>query len=99
MLASPEETFAAVLQFLGKTQESKRFEKALRFSRFDELQSQEAEVNFRERSPGAESFFRQGVAGGCRDILTSDQARRIIADHQDVMRTFGYLTDENEPTY
>jgi hypothetical protein len=48
--------------------------------------------------PLAKSFFRKGEIGSWRDVLTEEQISRIISDHGEVMRRFGYLTEAGEVT-
>lgn len=99
MTLKPHETFAGALRFIGEEAEPARLEKALRFSQFDVLQAQEAEAGFYEKMPLSESFFRKGKIGSWREKLSAAQADRIINDHRDVMRRFGYLTDDDQPVY
>ncbi len=49
--------------------------------------------------PLATSFFRRGEVGTWREALTSDHVASIIAAHGDVMRRFGYLTDDGYPAF
>ncbi|CAK0744923.1 Sulfotransferase domain-containing protein [Azospirillaceae bacterium] len=64
---------------------------AVAATRFERLREQEQREGFIERSPHAATFFRRGVAGGWRDVLTPDQAARIERDHEAVMARLGYL--------
>ncbi len=108
MTLQPAATFAAALRFIyaqgaayyqDVAVEPERLERALRFSRFDVLQTQEATHGFSEKMPLSESFFRRGKVGSWRDALSTAQAARLIEDHRDVMRRFGYLTDDDTPIY
>ena len=46
----------------------------------------------RERPPTADqSFFREGRAGQRKEVLTPVQVDRIVKDHGEQMRRFGYL--------
>jgi aryl sulfotransferase len=99
MVACPGETFAGVVRFAGLPEDPARIEKAIAFSSFDVLRQQEQEHGFSEKMPRSESFFRQGRTGSWRDALTGEQAARIIADHNAVMRRFGYLTKTGEPVF
>lgn len=91
MKRSPLETFAAVAAFAGLDAEPGEIERAVSFSDFRELRRQEDLAGFADGSQQAEAFFRRGEAGAWRDELTPSQIRRIVADHGDVMRRFGYL--------
>ena len=63
------------------------------------MQKLEAEQGFGEKMPGAESFFRKGMVGSWRDELAPEWVDKLIADHGEVMRRFGYLTEGGEPRY
>lgn len=99
MHSNPLETFTACAAFLGLAGDAGRIRDALSRSRFEELQRQEKEQGFHEKPPTSASFFREGRVGSWRDALASAQVERLIRDHGDVMRRFGYLTDEGEPAF
>lgn len=92
MLKRPDETFAAVVQFLKLPLESDRLARAIRFSSFDELRAQEARHGYVEGSRKAERFFRAGKAGGWRAVLTAEQIAAIETRHRAVMAEYGYLS-------
>lgn len=89
----PEETFGAAVRFAGLLDDAARVKKAIEFSRFEELRSQEEKAGFGEKMPRAKSFFRKGEIGSWREMLTPEQAAKIVADHAGVMRRLGYLDD------
>jgi hypothetical protein len=91
LLADPLDQFTRVAQRFGITRDPARIKKAVDFSSFKQLQKQEAEQGFVERSQHSERFFRSGQSGGWRDKLTPDQAARIEQDHGAQMKRFGYL--------
>jgi aryl sulfotransferase len=97
MQADPVAAFTGAVRFLNLPDDPVRIEKAIRFSAFQELARQEAEKDFYERSPCAERFFRQGKSGSWRALLKPEQVARIIADHGEVMRRFGYLDANGRP--
>lgn len=97
MKRDPTGTFGRVIRFLDLPFERMRLEKAIAFSSFDRLRGQEAASGFREKPRQAARFFRKGAIGSWQDQLTADQSARIIADHQDVMRRFGYLDAADMP--
>jgi hypothetical protein len=99
MVNKPVETFSSVTEFLGMGEDEARIRKALEFSSFDILNKQEQSEGFREKPPQIESFFRQGKAGSWHNELTDQQCDRIVADHTEVMRRFGYLTENGEIVY
>ncbi len=97
MLTDPITTFSQAAAFLQLPTDPARIEKAIRFSNFKVLSSQEAESGFKEKPLHAQRFFRQGQSGGWRNKLSPEQITRIIADHKDVMRRFGYLDAHDQP--
>lgn len=97
MLAAPIGTFTQAARFLQQPCDAARIGKAVRFSDFQVLSRQETEKGFRERPTEAGRFFRQGKSGGWRKQLTAAQAARIVADHGEVMRRFGYLDAAGQP--
>jgi hypothetical protein len=94
LLATPHATFREVVRFCGLPLDDARVSRAVAFSDFSELQRQERETGFRERSlraPGL--FFRRGQAGTWREELPADLASRLSAAHGTMMGRFGYDTD------
>ena len=97
MHARPEETFGGALAFLGLDRDDAMVARAVALCRFETLAGQEVEHGFRERPHKAEKFFRQGRAGGWREVLSPEQVARIIADHGPLMERFGYLDAAGNP--
>jgi hypothetical protein len=91
MLAEPFGQLAGVARKLGITRDEERIRRAVEFSSFKQLQAQEAESGFIEKSLHSQRFFRAGRAGGWRDKLSPAQAAAIERDHGEQMRRFGYL--------
>ena len=96
MQMKPEETFGQVVKFCDLDFDIERVRKAIRFSSFDTLKAQEQEHGFGEKMPLSESFFRKGKIGTWREKLSDEQVAQIISDHSEVMKRFGYLTDDGE---
>lgn len=82
MKTAPLTTFTRAIDFLGLPVDRERIEKAIRFSEFEELKSQEAKNGFKQRHIKASSFFRKGQIGDWRNALSDSQVNRIIADHR-----------------
>jgi len=99
MKQRPEETFGAAVRFAELPDDAARVKKAIEFSRFEEVRKQEEKDGFGERMPRAKSFFRKGEIGSWRESLTPEQAAKIVADHAEVMRRFGYLDEKGEPVF
>ena len=96
MVRQPVDVFAHIVRFAQLPVDPRRVQRAVEFSSFSELQSQEAVQGFAERQPTAVSFFRHGRVGSWSAGLTDLQVRRLIADHHEVMRRFKYLSPSDE---
>lgn len=97
MKAKPLETFTAAVRFAGLEHSEEDIEIALEKSRFESLQEMEREDGFREKAPRCSSFFRKGQVGSWREKLNQKQAERIVADHGELMRRYGYVTEGEHP--
>lgn len=92
MLAAPDDVFAGIIRFLGEEPQAERLARAIRFSHFDELGSQEKQAGFIEQPAESNApFFRVGRSGQWRAALTPSQRQRLERDHAEIMRRFGYL--------
>ena len=90
-------TFTRAVQFLGIETADQDIENALSNSAIDKLQQQEAESGFSEKPAKVDRFFRKGIVGDWQSTLTESQIQRIIADHGETMRRFGYLNGQGSP--
>jgi aryl sulfotransferase len=94
----PELYFGKVVQFCGLPWVGERIRKAVSYSDFSVLQSQEKTKGFREHSLKAQgNFFRRGETGSWRNELSPKLAQRLIDTHGETMRRFGYLDENNNP--
>jgi len=91
--------FTEVIRFCGLEKDPERISRAVTFSRFEQVQKQEKEKGFGEKMPHAQSFFRQGVVGNWRQVLSPELVTKIIADHGPVMTRLGYLTPTGTPIH
>jgi len=97
LLADPRACFARLLEFAGLQVSAARFDAALRDTAFASLQAREQANGFVERRARATApFFRQGRAGGWREVLSAAQVGAIEAAHGAMMRHFGYLEPDGE---
>jgi len=99
MKQKPVETFTCAVRFAGLEHPPGKIQKALRYSDFKEMQRQEREKGFIEKSPDCGSFFYKGEVGAWRSRLNKKQVQTIINAHQKVMTQFGYLNDNDEPVF
>lgn len=96
MHARPQEVFTAACHFAGFPDEPARVARALAHARFESVRSQELSGGFRE-ARDRRQFFRQGRAGGWREVLSPGQVSAIVQAHGEVMRRFGYLKADGSP--
>ncbi|HEX9022750.1 MAG TPA: sulfotransferase domain-containing protein [Geobacteraceae bacterium] len=98
LLSDPESAFGQIVRVCGIPHDGARVRKAVAFSAFSEMQRQEEENGFRERSvvaPGP--FFRRGQAGAWREELSLDLVKPLIEAHGAMMKRFGYLDKNGVP--
>lgn len=91
MVEKPFETFSKAVQFIGLDVSEEKIKKAIKFSSFDILKSQEEKENFKEKPTKAKSFFREGKSGNYNNHLSEVQIEQIIKDHSEIMKRFGYI--------
>ena len=99
MKLRPLETFTEAVHFLRFQYDRQNIQTAIELSSFDELKRQEQAHGFREKYLGDRPFFHKGKIGSWRQVLTADQAKRIVCDHRDVMGRFGYLDKEDQVVF
>lgn len=95
LLDEPRTHFAALTQFLGLPDDSKRLDRAIAHSSFSKLKKLEEQSGFVERSPNSSRFFRAGRKNLWPDILEPAQVQRIVDDHREVMAKFDYIPPAN----
>ena len=90
MKGQPLETFGGLVQFLRLPASRERLQRAIDASSFENLRQKEEKHGFAERSKKSKRFFREGKAGGWRNVLTPAQVEKVVAAHEPQMRRFGY---------
>lgn len=93
LLMNPMIPFSALVEFLYLRPTRRELEKAIENSSFEKLKSQEIEQGFVEMPSVSGSFFRKGLVGQWKDVLTKDQIRTIVNAHYEQMSRFRYLPD------
>jgi len=91
MRRSPKKTFLQAVNFLHLEVGEKDVEEALNKSDLTVLKDQEQNNGFKEKMIKADSFFRKGQVGEWKEVLTEEQVQKIIDQHSEVMKRFGYL--------
>jgi len=94
MLENPFHSFSGALQFLGMKYKMSEIENAIKRSSFNSMKMHEEKLGFMERSILAKSFFRKGIMGEWKNVLTNSQIDKIIQHHAEIMRKFGYLDSQ-----
>jgi hypothetical protein len=85
------ETFKQAVSFVGFSPTNKEIYKALKKSTFENLKKQEIEKGFREKNSRSESFFRKGIPGDWKNVLSKKQINQIVKVHKKFMERFGYF--------
>ena len=93
LLLQPEKEFARVIEHIGMTVEPRRLQRAIGHASFDQLQKQEKQQGFIERSPTDNAFFGKGQAGRWRDELDAALVKRIRQANKRLMKQYGYWND------
>ncbi len=94
LLTDPMTPFSALVEFLYLRPTRRELERAVENSSFEQLQAQELEHGFVEMPSPTGRFFRKGVAGQWKDVLSKDQIRAIVHAHYEQMSRFGYMPAE-----
>lgn len=90
MLKNPVKAFGGLIGFMGLDPPRKRLERAIGLSSFKALREQEERKGFKEKSPHAQKFFREGRAGQWREVLTPAQIDKVTEINKEQMQRFGY---------
>jgi aryl sulfotransferase len=89
--ADPIAELRRIACFAGLEPSDELLTAASRGASFERLRANEDREGFVERPGRDRPFFRRGVAGGWRDELDPELARRVERDHAVVMRRLGYV--------
>lgn len=93
LLSQPDKEFTKVVEHFGMTVEPDRLRRAILHASFDQLQKQEQQQGFIERSLKDKAFFGKGQAGVWRDELDPVLVKRIKQSNKRVMKQYGYWND------
>ena len=92
-------TFKRVADFLKLGKDDDEIMAAIDQCSFDNLRKQEEKKYFKEKPAKCKFFFRKGQVGNWREHLSSDHCQKIITNHREVMKEFGYLDDNDKPVF
>jgi hypothetical protein len=94
MVSDPIGSFTSFVRHAGLRTTDAQIAEAVGATEFGQLRAQEKERGFIVRpKTSADDFFRSGKSGDWRAVLSRRQAKRIVAEHRDQMRRFGYLDE------
>jgi hypothetical protein len=97
MHLKPLETFTHTLNFLNLDIAPDLVQEAIEDVSFNKLQHYEKRFGFVEKPAIEGQFFRKGIIGDWKNTLSDAQIQRVIHDHGEVMRTYHYLDENNQP--
>lgn len=95
LVTNPLEQFGRILDFSGLGSLQEQLPIGIEEVSFESLQKQEEIHGFKEKHAASDFFFRKGVVGSWRDVLTDRQKEEIITDHREVMEELGYLINDS----
>lgn len=94
MKLNPLSTFMDAVKFIGLDYSEEQIKQAIDQSDFNKVKEEENKIGFREKPSKTKSFFRKGTVGDWRNHLNEEQVEKLINDHYETMKKFGYLDDE-----
>ncbi|MDA3779311.1 MAG: sulfotransferase domain-containing protein [Bacteroidales bacterium] len=89
-------SFKKATDFIGLNNSDEEIKKAIEYSSIKELQKQESNNGFKEKSPNSKSFFRKGEINSWKDVLTNNQIDEIINRNNEIMKRLDYLDSNNK---
>jgi len=91
---NPFLAFSNILAMMELKTDFARVQKALDQVAFSKMQAAEAEHGFAEKpTNGMDQFFAKGQIGTWRDVLSTEQTKRLWKDHKEAMTHLGYGPD------
>jgi len=91
MVDRPTETFGGIARHVLMKHTPEQLAVAIAQSSFGNLRTLEEKSGFSERPANVKCFFREGGHGQWREVLTRVQIDRVVSDHREQMKRFGYL--------
>lgn len=90
LIQDPIKYFTNILNFIGVEIQKDKLTDAIRFSSFDNLQKQESQHGFEEKSVFSPTFFHTGKSGYFKNILDKSQINIIFENHSEIIHKLGY---------
>jgi len=91
LIDRPLKAFAGIVSFLNLGRDAPAIKRAMRFSSFQALRSQESSKGFVEKSPNSARFFRAGRKNQWPGKLSRDQVTALVEAHREQMSRFRYV--------
>ena len=91
LIDRPAKAFAGIVSFLKLGKDAPAIKRAMRFSSFQSLRSQESSKGFVEKSPESKRFFRAGRKNQWPGKLSRDQVGALVEAHREQMARFRYV--------
>jgi len=91
LIDKPAKAFGKIARMVGLDGDRARVERAIMHANFQNLSAMERRDGFIEVPIKGKRFFRAGRANQWRDVLTREQANRIIVRHREQMTRFRYV--------
>ena len=88
---APITCLTKIIEWLGLDVDQDRIKKTIEMTTIDNLQKEESAKGFSEKSEHNERFFRKGIVGEWVDVLTKEQASKILNDHKSMMEYYNYV--------
>lgn len=98
MRKKPLKAFSKITKYMNLPANQDRLKRAIKFSSFEEVSSQEKQGGFTERVHQDQIFFRSGKVGGWRQHLSDAHVARLIDAHGETLLKLGYITRSGKPT-
>lgn len=91
ILINPSAALIEILKFIDIEIDEDEVDRVVKQATFSNMKKQEDERGFNEAGDKQEKFFNKGKQGTWKDILTDKQEKKIVEDHQEVMKRFDYI--------
>jgi len=91
LLENPIQNFRTMLEFTGCEVNDIQLSISVKATQFDQLSTLEKKYKELKITNTSKVFYRKGIRGDWRNVLSHNQAKQIISDNKPVMNKFGYL--------
>jgi hypothetical protein len=92
----PVQYFRKILEFLDIEINEDKLIQSIENSSFDKLSKQEKDNGFREKPSKAKSFFRKGIVGDYKNVLSEEQIETLCNSFSEEMKELGYMDNQGK---